>query len=251
MKEPTDTGKNRTGIASSPIDSKRTIDGAQVGVVGTDGRLLEAERVAWSRTAEPLGSVPPPLTPKGAIKTIIEKLQGHEVNVLIDKLGERLQFERTGTRIYEAVLAKFDAADVHEGGPTRAELEQFHEEERRHFILVRDAIRQLGGDPTVVTPCADLVAVAGLGWVQAVTDPRTTLTQALDVVLIAELADNDGWHLLIDLAQGLGFRDMAAEFRGALAEEDAHLTRVRGWITTTLLGQSGVVATPPEQRPPA
>ena len=251
MKAPIDTGMNRTGIATSPIDSRRTIEGARVGLAGTDGQLLEQERTAWSRGAEPLGTVPPPATPKGAIKKVIEKLQGHQSNVLVDKLGERLQFERTGTRIYDALLAKFDAAAVHEGGPTRIDLEQFREEEHRHYVLVRDAIRQLGADPTAVTPCADLVAIAGLGWVQVVTDPRTTLTQALDIVLVAELADNDSWHLLIDLTQALGFRDLAAEFRGALAEEDIHLTRVRGWIASALLGQSGAVPTPPEQRQPA
>src|SRR4051794_12973290 len=124
MKDPIDTGMNRTGIATSPIDSRRTLEGADVGVVSGDGQLLEAERVAQSRTARPVGTIPPPMTPKGAIKTIIEKVQGHQVNVLVDKLGERLQFERTGTRLYDALLAKFAAASVHEGGPTRADLEQ-------------------------------------------------------------------------------------------------------------------------------
>lgn len=246
MHKPTDTGMNRTGAGMSPIDSVRTVKGAQE--QGTpamvDGQVLEAERIAWAKRAEPVGTVPPPSTVKGVMKTILEKLQGHQPTVFIDKLGERLQFERTGCRLYDAILAKYEAADVHEGGPTRAELEQIREDERRHFILVRDALRQLGADPTAVTPCADVTAVAGLGWVQAVTDPRTTLTQCLDVILIAEVADNDGWVMLVRLAESLGFDDLAEQFRIALSEEEMHAAMVRTWIENALLGQSGILRTP-------
>jgi rubrerythrin len=242
MHKPTDTGMNRTGVATSPIDSRRTVAGAEEAHTGglLDGNALMAERAVWARSAEPLGTVPPPASVKGMVKTVLEKLEGHKPTVFIDKLGERLAFERTGARLYEAVMAKVDAADSHPGGPTRAEIEQIHSAERRHFALVRDAILQVGADPTAMTPCADLIAVTGLGWVQAVSDPRTTLNQCLGVMLIAELADHDGWHLLIELADNFGFDDMAVQFRAALAEEERHVLRVRSWITTALLGEAGV-----------
>jgi len=246
MHKPTDTGMNRTGVGLSPIDSARTVKGARA--QGTpmmvDGQVLEAERVAWARDAEPVGTVPPPSSVKGAMKTVLEKLQGHQPTVFIDKLGERLQFERTGTRLYDAILAKFEAADVHEGGPTRGELEQIREDERRHFLLIRDCIRELGADPTAVTPCADVTAIAGLGWVQAITDPRTTLTQCLGVILIAEAADADGWQLLVRLAETMGFDEMAEQFRQALVQEELHAAMVRTWIENTLVGQAGVAPTP-------
>jgi len=250
MKKPIDTGMNRTGVGMSPIDSARTVKGAQEQgtPVMVDGQVLEAERIAWSREAEPIGTVPPPSTVKGAMKTVLEKLQGHQPTVFIDKLGERLQFERTGTRLYDALLAKFEAATVHEGGPTRAELERIREDGRRHFILVRDALLQIGADPTAVTPCADVTAVAGLGWVQAMTDPRTTLTQCLDVILMAEVVDGDGWALLIRLAESLGFDDMAEQFRAALSEEELHIAMVRTWVEAALLGQSGVSRTPTREQ---
>ena len=85
--------------------------------------------------------------------------------------------------------------------------------------ILRDAIETLGGDPTVVTPSADVVGVAGSGWVQALTDPRTTLTEALKVVLAAELADNDGWETLVEVAAGLEQEELAAQFREAASDE--------------------------------
>src|SRR5688500_4167477 len=109
MHKPTDIGANRTGIGTSPLDSRQTIKGAeQAATIGPqDGKVLEAERVLWARNAEPVGSIPPPATVKGMVKTVIEMVEGHKPTVFIDKLGERLAFERTGTRLYEALLAKF------------------------------------------------------------------------------------------------------------------------------------------------
>jgi hypothetical protein len=249
MMRPTDIGTNRTGAGTSPLDSAR---GAQASKEDTpfpdgDGYMLEAERVTWAREASPVGTVPPPSTLKGLFKTATEALAGHKPTVFIDKLGERLAFERTGTRLYEALLAKFAAANVHEGGPTHEELLSIHDDERRHVLVVRDAMLKLGADPTAMTPSADVIGVASQGWIQALTDPRTTLTQCLDVILVAELADTDGWNLLVDLAGSLGFDDLAEEFASALAQEEDHLIRVRGWVSAAVLGQSGAEPTPIEK----
>jgi hypothetical protein len=249
MHKPTDTGMNRTGAAMSPIDSHRTAAGAEAGNTApasgavaeatAEGESLKAERLTWARDAEPLGTVPPPATIKGMMKTAMEKLQGHKPTVFIDKLGERLAFERTGTRLYEAVLAKLDAADAHPGGPSRLELQQIHDAEHRHMALVRDAILQLGADPTAMTPSADLMSVASLGWVHSITDPRTTLNQCLDILMVAEAADQSGWELLVALADQLAFDDLADQFRAALAEEAQHVRKVRSWISQALLGEAG------------
>lgn len=241
MTKPTDIGMNRTGIATSPIDSRRTIEGAADAHTGgpLDGAALIAERQSWARDAPPIGTMPPPASIKGVMKTVIEKIEGHKPTVFLDKLGERLAFERTGTRLYEAAIAKLAGADPHPSGPSRADLEEIHDTERRHFGLLRDAIVQLGADPTVMTPSADLIAIAGLGWVQAVSDPRTTLNQCLDILLMAELVDGDGWQLLAELAGQLGFDDLAGQFRDALLEEERHALRVRGWISAALLGEAG------------
>ncbi|MBA3539851.1 MAG: ferritin-like domain-containing protein [Deltaproteobacteria bacterium] len=245
MHKPTDIGTNRTGIGTSPLDSRQTIKGAEeAGTIGTlDGKAFEAERVSWARNAEPVGTLPPPATVKGMVKTVVELVEGHKPTVFIDKLGERLAYERTGTRLYEALLAKYEAAEVHVGGPSRQELEQIRDDERNHVILVKEAMEYIGADPTAMTPGADIVGVAGSGWVQVLTDPRTTFTQCLDVILMAELTDVDSWTMLVELAGGLGFDDLADQFRTALVNEEDHLVRVRGWLTAAVLGQSGVAPT--------
>jgi rubrerythrin len=174
------------------------------------------------------------------IKSVVEKLEGHKVTVFLDKLGERLAFERTGARLYDALLAKYEAASVHPGGPTREQIEKIRDDEIRHLAIVRDAMLQLGADPTAMTPGADVIGVAGSGWAQVLSDPRSTLSQCLVVMLSAEVADGEGWQLLVTLAESLGFDDLATQFRTALVEEEQHAMQVRAWVTTSVLGQSGV-----------
>ncbi len=250
---PTDTGMNRTGIATSPIDSGKLVKAAEDANTGgeIDGKALEAERVVWARESPPVGTVPPPGTLKGVAKAVLEKLQGHKPTVFIDKLGERLAYERTGTRLYDALLAKHAVAHVHSGGPTRAEIMRIRDAEHRHMLVIRDAMQQLGADPTAVTPCADVIAVASLGWIQVLGDPRTTLTQCLDVMLSAEVTDTASWELLCELADGLGFDDLAEQFRACLVEEEEHVVTVRTWIANALSGQAGVAPTPPRPQPAA
>jgi len=115
------------------------------------------------------------------------------------------------------------------------------EEELGHFELVKSAIESLGGDPTAVTPSADLTGVLSSGIPQVLADPRTTLRQCLDAVLVAELTDNDGWQLLIKICESLAGAELAAQSRLALSSEAEHLDNVRRWIedATVSKGSNG------------
>jgi hypothetical protein len=251
VQSPTDMGTNRTGAKASPIDSRRTVAGARGSGedfvdAGIDGAALENERILWSASAGPVGTVPIPTSLKGAATTVVETVRGHKPTVLIDKLGARLAFERTGARLYEALITKLSAANPHEGGPTRSDLELIRDDEIAHSALLVEAIEKLGADPTAMTPSADLTGVTGIGLVQVLTDPRTTLSQALDAILIAELTDVAGWSLLSELSTALGQRELAERFRAAEAAEEVHLARVRAWVSLGALGQSGAVPTAPD-----
>ncbi|HEY0710258.1 MAG TPA: ferritin-like domain-containing protein, partial [Polyangia bacterium] len=136
-----------------------------------------------------------------------------------------------------------------DGGPTREELRQIRDEELQHVGLLTQAISDLGGDPTAITPTADICAVAGSGILKVLTDPRATLTHALHAIHIAELADNDAWSMLADLAEGMGHEEMAANFRQALADEERHLEYVRTWLTADLEAQAGIESTLPSTEP--
>lgn len=243
--KPTDMGMNRTGIATSPVQAKAAREGAEEGCgddVSPEAEALAEARAEESRNAPPVGTMSPPASIKGAAKAVVQALKGNSALAFIDLLGERLAFERTGTRLYDALLVKLEGADPRPGGPTREDLESIREDELRHFDLVKSAIETLGGDPTMVTPSADVCGVAGAGWVQAMTDPRTTLTEALKVVLSAELTDYDGWETLTDVAAGLGQDDLAEQFREAANEEETHLARVRTWVTLAVAAQAGIEA---------
>jgi hypothetical protein len=235
QQSPTEMGMNRTGIATSPVESKKTIEGAQEGTPSSAGDAMTgaAVRAEYIQAAEPVGLMPPPATLKGVAKTGAAMLKGQRPTVLLDKLGERAAFERTGTRLYEALLTKFEAAPRKGNGaaPRLIELQQIHDEELAHFELLKRAIESLGADPTVQTPCADVIAVASSGLLQVVSDPRTTFAQCLGAILTAELTDNDGWTMLIELAEGLGQDKLVEQFRGALLEEQEHLAKVRAWLS--------------------
>lgn len=234
-------GANRTGMGTSPFDGKDMIEGATAGVAGPPPggvEELSRARAELAHADAPLGSVPPPTTVKGVVKATVTAIEGHGVTVLVDKLGDRLAFERSGTRLYDGLIAKLDATDGWTREPSRDDLLHFREEERRHAELVRQAIEGLGADPTVETPCADVAGVASMGLLQVVADPRTTLPQCLEAMLTAELTDHDGWQLLIDVARACELHDVVPGFEQALAEEEDHLRHVRAWLSGAVLREA-------------
>ena len=239
-KKPTDLGPNRTGVQTAPLRAKEMAEGtAAVAADPTLASGLAAARTEFSREAPPVGTMPVPGNVRGAAKAVAKAFQGEKAAVFLDKLGERLAFERTGVRLYDAVLAKLPASRLTEGSLTVQELRRFRDEELEHLHLVKTAIEAMGGDPTAVTPCADLAGVQAMGLVAVLTDPRTTLTQCLDALLTAELADNDGWKILIAMAEAAGQDELAEKFATALAQEDHHLASVRTWIAERLGIQLG------------
>lgn len=242
MKSPIDMGRNRTGAEMSPKAMKEMMEGARLSTPqpGFDLTAMEAIRSSYSRQSEPLGTMPPPVSVKGVAKAGMQMMKGNTPTVFLDLLADRLAFERTGTRLYEALLVKFDAADVHPGGPTREELLEIHDEELQHFGLLMECLKTMGADPTVVTPTADADGVASSGAMQVLNDPRSTLTECLHVIHMLELVDNDAWEMLSDLADKLGHTAMAEQFRTALGQEQDHLMHVRAWLRNTIEGQAGV-----------
>lgn len=251
---PTDLGMNRTGLQTSPLQTQAMLENTEaVAAAPQEASAIGLARAELAKEAPPVGTMPPPGNLKGVAKTALSALKGEKAAVFLDKLGERLAFERSGVRLYDAVLAKIPAAANSEGSLTAADLKHIRDEELTHFLLVKEAMEQLGGDPTAQTPCADLTAVQSSGVLQAVTDPRTTLTQCLDALLTAELVDNDGWKTLITMAEAIGQQELAQRFTDALAEEDEHLQKVRVWITERLGIALGARLPPPEfgePRPP-
>jgi rubrerythrin len=253
MKDSTDAtrmGLNRTGIQMSPEQTREMLEGMEALEVdstaegqldGPDGQALSVTRLEYIASADPIGSVPPPGTLKGAAKSGAKMLTGNRPQAFIDKLAERLAFERGGTRLYDAVYAKAVAHDAELNQVSAQEILEIRNSEARHALLIKECLETLGADPTAQTPSADLVGVETMGFIQAASDPRTTLAQTLHAALAAELIDNEGWEGLIALAQKMGQDDMVERFQQALDEEGEHLVKVRSWYTTLTLETAELV----------
>ncbi|HKS58345.1 MAG TPA: ferritin-like domain-containing protein [Steroidobacteraceae bacterium] len=212
------SGQNRTGQQTSPQLSREMNEVVQpVSPDAAQASALTELRLQYIREADPLGSVPA---------------------AFVDKLAERLAYERGGVRLYDAVIAKFVVYQDELRDVSPDELVEIRDEEASHAALLRACLEQLGADPTMQTPSADLVGVATAGFLQAATDPRTTLAQSLQIALAAELVDVASWEALITLAGKAGKDDIAQRFQQALERENEHLAKVRGWHETLTLASA-------------
>jgi bacterioferritin (cytochrome b1) len=227
---------NRTGMQTSPELAEELIEGASRATPSSEGgpETIAQYRAEYIAAGFPIGSMP--MMPVSEEAEADEEQAG--MAVMLDKLSERLAFERMGTRLYEALFNKVETLGEMTPGPTLDEIKHIGQEELEHFLLLNQTITELGGDPTMESPCADVSGVASMGILQVLTDPRTSVTQCLQVLLTAELTDNAGWELLIELADGLGFQEMKAEFETALANEEEHLQNVRNWVSDCVLDQA-------------
>ena len=230
-------GDNRTGTARARKRTEEMVSGNRefAPAPHVDATPIADVRMAYAEGKIPVGTIPPPTTAKQVGKTAIAALKGGSPTLFVDKLGARLAFERSGVRLYAALISKLDAFGSFDGGPTREGLLHILEEERKHFAILKRAMERLGADPTAMTPSADVEAVLGMGVQAVMVDPRMDLAQSLNAALVAELTDNDCWDVLVTLADAAGEDELAAEFREALAEEEQHLINVRAWMAAQRL----------------
>ena len=227
---------NRTGMQTSPELAEELVEGAANATPSSEGgpEVIAEQRGEYIAEGFPMGSMP--------AMPVSEEAEADEdqaaMAVLLDKLSERLAFERMGVRLYEALLNKCETLGESSPGPTLEDIRHIGSEELEHFLMLNQTITDLGGDPTVESPSADIAGVASMGILQVLTDPRSSVPQCLQALLTAELTDNAGWELLIELASNLGYDDMREQFETALAHEEEHLQNVRDWLTDSVLDKA-------------
>jgi hypothetical protein len=212
------TRMNRTGAAVAPdlaVEMVAAVEEFPPSSPG-DGRGIAAVRAVYAQESTPINMDQP-----GEVD---------QPPMLMDKLGERLAFERAGTRLYEALLSKHEAYGGFEGGPSQEDIIQILGEELEHFHLLVETVVALGGDPTELTPSANLHLTASHGVGQVLVDPRTSVLQSLEAIAVAELADNEGWECLAALARLAGQSELAGRFDEAHSTEQEHLEKVRSWL---------------------
>jgi len=215
------SGHNSSGMGTAEEEIRRGML-EMPGELGPTSRgtsdAISHVRVRYARAGIPHATMPPlPRTSRALLP-------------LFDLLGARLAFERMSTRLYDALISKLDAYGSFDDGPDRGALEHLRDEELTHMRMLQRTIGELGGDPTVVTPCANLQELASRGIGDVVVDPRTSLLDGLEAIIVAELADHEEWIGLIDLARDLGKTDLMHTFQSAQLTEEEHLSKVRRWI---------------------
>jgi hypothetical protein len=213
------SGTNHTGLAPHGDVLAKMIEGAsEFPPTSSGGPAGIAEvRIDYARVGEPHATMP-------SAQVTPAKLP------LLDRLGARMQFERTGTRLYDALISKLDAYGSFDGGPSRQELLQIRGQEFNHALLTQELVSSLGGDPTAITPDANLQAVASQGIAHVLLDPRTSLVDCLEAMLIIELTDQDMWSMLARTAEPLGDAAMIEKITQAQKTELEHLAKLRGWL---------------------
>src|SRR5690606_20417741 len=93
MENTVKTGMNRTGMQMAPLQGPTQVQCATLRGPAAAGREAAlAERVAYAREADRVGSVPIPGPGKGHVSTAGTKVTGNIPEVLIDNLGQRLAY---------------------------------------------------------------------------------------------------------------------------------------------------------------
>lgn len=225
-------GNNRTGIVAAGRLGEQMVEATREFLPSSPGtaQAIADMRVAYAQAGESLGETPAPASLMDKAKAVMTAVTGGQPTLLLDKLGERLAFEHAGARLYEALLSKHQAYGSFTGGPNAEDILHILTEEYAHGDMLERAIKDLGGDPTTLTPSANVAANISQGLPQVLADPRTNLLQSLEAIIVAELADNECWTVLEQLTRQGGHEEFARECQAAIAHERDHLRQVRRWL---------------------
>lgn len=237
-------GFNRTGAQTSPLAlrSMQSYADEQAALPtpiadSAAGKGIAAMRLAYVRDAGEVGSVPMPGAITGAFALCATRLAGGAAELLVDKLGERLAWERSSVRLYQALIDKATALAASTALPLEVEeLRQLRDEALEHMHIATSALDSLGADSSALTPSAAISALVTHGITQVLTDPRTTLHQCLEAILTVELADEASWELLMRLAEAAGQDELLFHFHRAFRHEHTHVRKLKRWRDELVLG---------------
>ncbi|HZS37034.1 MAG TPA: ferritin-like domain-containing protein [Polyangia bacterium] len=145
---------------------------------------------------------------------------------LIDVLNERAASERASARLYGRVVERVANA---EPAIRRmlARLELQRDEELEHGRWLEAQLRALGSDGFAVTARTQRVIGELRGLEALILDGGASIPELFHALLIAELADAVGWHLLVKLAERADDRPAVEAFGKRLANQEEHVAFLR------------------------
>jgi rubrerythrin len=176
----------------------------------------------------------------------MDKLAKKNVAKVIDLLSERLAFERAGVKIYDTLLARLRRSGDRVFKKLVGKVQDFRDEEKEHEEWLEEQIRALGGDAHAPTEHTILVQAESEG-VERVVRRDENIPHELHALLTAELADNAGWDLLVQIANEVGDRKAKRQFKKRLHEEEKHLLFVRKTLLELTRKEVETLPAPPLQ----
>jgi bacterioferritin (cytochrome b1) len=156
----------------------------------------------------------------------METLATYNREKVIDLLSERLEFERAGVKLYDTILEKIEGATDPNVSRLLPDMRKHRDQEKEHEEWLEEQIRSLGGDANKKTEMAELTLRESKG-IEEVVSQDDQVTHLFHALLTAELVDNAGWELLIELADDADDREARREFKQRLHEEEDHLIFAR------------------------
>ncbi|MGC4113152.1 MAG: ferritin-like domain-containing protein [Myxococcales bacterium] len=173
----------------------------------------------------------------------MKKFAEQNLDQALDLLNERLVFERSGVAFYDKIVEVMTASKDAGIQQMLPQMKEHRDQEKEHEEWLESQIRSLGGDAHAETDHSKLVAIESEG-IKEVIDGDFALPHLFHALLQAELSDNAGWQLLLELADEAGDDEAREAFRTRLHHEDEHLRMMREAVSTfarrEVLGEQAV-----------
>jgi rubrerythrin len=167
--------------------------------------------------------VRPATTPRWTMQKLIDTNR----DKVLDLLTARVSFERFAVKLYDRVISRVEATGDGDFMRMMDELRKHRNEEKEHEEWLEQQIRRFGGDAHGTTEMSTLEGTESEGIERIILDGDPRLSHAMHALLVAELADNAGWDLLVKLAAEAHDGEAKRAFRKRLYEEVDHLAFLR------------------------
>lgn len=154
-------------------------------------------------------------------------LAQHNRSKVVDLLMERLTFERASVKLYDRVLERMIDSDNPEVQRMLQAMREHREEEKEHEEWLEAQLRALDANPHGESELSRLIETESMGIEEVVLHSGAQLPHLLHAMLAAELVDNAGWELLVQLADEAGDKAAKKGFKKRLHEEEKHLLFLR------------------------
>jgi ferritin-like protein len=160
---------------------------------------------------------------------------------LLDLLNERLTFERMSVKLYDMILTRMKRSKDRPILGMVGQMTKQRDEVKEHEEWLEDRVRELGSDAHTMTESAELVDRESRGLLEVVMSVEE-LPQLFHALLAAELVDDTGWKLLLQLADEAGDDDARRDLRRRALEQEEHMVFTRSVVAafarTLILGKT-------------